>query len=198
MANDLVLSILKPKVAAVRLTKRRRRIPHKRSAIVRLSCMLAALAVLGGGCGDSRELTAAEADTLSARTLAEVCVAKCADLTIYVRDQVFTFDALVGKQVDMSAEMMSAINNQLGGVEFVNKEQASALVIDGVLIDDGAILMFVGPVTQLGPNVVGVEVGSHTAHDGASGGTQQFRWTGQAWEPADPEDTGITIATWVS
>ncbi len=135
---------------------------------------------------------------MSARALAEVCAAKCGELTIYVRDQVFSFDALVGEEIGMSADMMTVINNQLGGVEFVNQQQASAMVIDGVLMDGGAILMFVGPVTKLDSNVVGVEVGSHTARDGASGGTQQFQWDGQAWEPADPEDTGITIVTWVS
>ena len=166
--------------------------------MVRLSCILAAVAALGGGCGGPRELTVAEEATLSARALAEVCAAKCGEFTIYVRDQVFSIDARVGEEVAMSGDMMTVINNQLGGVEFVNQHQASAMVIDGVLMDGGAILMFVGPVTRLDDHVVGVEVGSQTQRNGASGGTQQFRWNGQAWETADPEDTGITVPTWVS
>jgi hypothetical protein len=143
-------------------------------------------------------LTADDEATLSARALAELCAAKCEGLTIYVRDQFFSVDAAIGEEEGMSPEMMAVINSQPGGVHFLSREQLDALVVDGGLVDRGVILTFVGPVTWLARNVVGVEVGSHTADDGASGGTQQFRWTGQAWEPVDPEDTGIYVATWVS
>ena len=48
-------------------------------------------------------------------------------------------------------------------------------------------------MTRLSSDVVGVQIGSHSADDGAWGGTQQFQWTDQGWEPADSEDTGTTV-----
>ena len=95
--------------------------------------------------------------------------------------------------------MMSAISDQLGEeVQFIDLVQMNSMVRDGVLMDPEPIIVFLGPVIRLSDEVVGVRIGSHTSGDGAWGGTQQFQWTGQGWEPADPEETGITTVTMVS
>lgn len=147
------------------------------------------------------DLTERDEATLSARAVAELCAVKCDGFTIYlVRGEIFgSVDEVVGDEPDMSAEMMSAINDQLGEeVQFIDRPQVNSLVLDGVLVDRETVIVFLGPVTWLSSDVVGVRIGSHSPGDGAWGGTLQFQWTGDAWEPADPEDTGITVATSVS
>ena len=173
----------------------------RRSVIVRLLISLVVMAALSAGCAGAPDLTERDEAMLSARAVAEICAVKCDGLTIYVvGGHVFgSVDEVVGDEPAMSAEMMSAIDGQLSQeVLFIDRLQVNALVIGGVLVDRNAIIVFVGPVTWLSSEVVGVAIGSHIADDGAWGGIQQFRWTGQAWEPADPEDIGITVTTSVS
>lgn len=173
----------------------------RHSVFVRLGCLLVLIAALSAGCGGAPDLTAADEANLSAHAVAELCATKCGGLTVYVvRGQIL---AAVGEEVGdepaMSSELMSAIDDQLGEeVQFIDRLQAIGMVVDGNLVDRESIIVFVGPVIWLSDDVVGVQIGSHSVGDGAWGGTQQFRWTGQAWEPTDPEETGITTITMVS
>lgn len=172
------------------------------SVLVRLVCSLVPIAALSAGCGGTPDLTSADEANLSAQAVAELCAAKCDGLTVFVvRGQIL---AAVGDEVGdepaMSAEMRSAIDDRLGEeVQFIDRRQViNGLVVDGNLMDRESIIVLVGPVIWLSSDVVGVQIGSHREDDGAWGGTQQFRWTGQAWEPTDQEETGITTITVVS
>jgi hypothetical protein len=144
-------------------------------------------------------LTATDEADLAARALLEVCTRRCADKVVYVHDSSFTINTLAGDETPLPEETMAAIEAQLRAVVFVDAGEADALFGTDGLTDGGRrILMSVGPVTSLAADVVGVEVGAVTARDGGAGGTEQFRWSGRTWEPAEPDETGIPTPTWVS
>ena len=141
-----------------------------------------------------------EAD-LAARALAEVCSRLCGGRTIHVRDQIMTIFTPSNTAPDMPAEVRAAIESRLGEVRFVNSAEAAALMDQEGLVDGGnGILLFVGPVEPLTADggVVGVDVGTATGYLAGWGGTVQFHWTGEAWELVGPEDTGVTVTSWVS
>ncbi|HUU60955.1 MAG TPA: hypothetical protein VMX37_01010 [Acidimicrobiia bacterium] len=162
------------------------------------------VAVLAAGCGaDSTppQLTLTDEADLAARALADVCSRLCGGRTVYVRDQILTIFTPSDTAPDMPAEVRAAIESRLAGVRFVTPEEAAALMDQEAGFDGGnGILLFVGPVERLttAGDVVGVDVGTITAPLAGWGGTVQFRWTGDAWEFAGPEDTGVTVTSWVS
>jgi hypothetical protein len=55
-----------------------------------------------------------------------------------------------------------------------------------------------GTVEWLLSDVVGVEAGVMLAPLNGSGGVYQFRWNGSEWVETTPEDTGVTVTSWVS
>jgi hypothetical protein len=138
---------------------------------------------------------------LAARALADACSRLCGGRTAYVRDQILTIFTPSNTAPQMPAEVRAAIEDRLGEVRFVTSEEAAALMDQEAGFDGGnGILLFVGPVGQLtaAGDVVGVDVGTITAPLAGWGGTVQFRWTGDAWELTGPEDTGVTVTSWVS
>jgi hypothetical protein len=138
---------------------------------------------------------------LAARALADVCSRLCGGRTVYLRDQILTVFTPSDTAPDMPAEVRAAIEDRLGEARFVTSEEAAALMDQEAGFDGGnGILLFVGPVGRLtaAGDVVGVDVGTITAPLAGWGGTVQFRWTGDAWELTGPEDTGVTVTSWVS
>ncbi len=68
---------------------------------------------------------------------------------------------------------------------------------ENLLPEDGTVI-YLGPVEELKPGVIGVEIDTITAGDGFRGQTVQFQWDGHGWKLATGEDTGVTVTTSVS
>ena len=122
-------------VPAVRRRPRWRSL-SRHSVNVRLLCSLVVVAAVSAGCAVAPDLTVRDQATLSPRAVAEICAIKCDGLTIYVvRGHISgSVDEVIGVEPALSAEMMSAINGQLGEeVQFIDRLRVNALVVDGVL-----------------------------------------------------------------
>jgi hypothetical protein len=147
------------------------------------------------------QLGAGQEAELAARALADVCSRLCGGRTVYVRDQILTIFTPSDTAPEMPTEVRAAIGSRLGEVHFVTSEEAATLMGQEAGFDGGnGILLFVGPVERLttAGDVVGVDVGTITAPLAGWGGTVQFRWTGDAWELAGPDDTGVTVTSWMA
>jgi len=107
--------------------------------------------------------------------VAEACGSECDLLTVYVRDQLFDADTLVGDEQGMPDETRTALTDRFDEVEFVDMEDADRLVDDEFVVDDGdGVLVSVSPVDQLAEGVIGVDVGVTRSLDGYFGQTIQF------------------------
>ena len=162
--------------------------------------MIAVAAVTVVACSSSRStpppMTPEIEAGLTARAIERACPNGCA-ATIYVRDQLLTIDTEVGQERPMPDTTRLAIADELPGVRFVGGDQS--LFDQNGRIDGGrGILITVGPVEDLAPGVVGVEVGITPALMAGHGQILQFRWTGDDWSPATSDDTGVTVTSWVS
>jgi hypothetical protein len=136
---------------------------------------------------------------LTAQAVAEACGNDCNRLTIYIRDQLFYTDTLVGDEQGMSDETRTALTERFDEVEFVDMDEADRLVEDDYAVDDGdGVLVSVSPIDQLAEGVIGVEVGVTRHLDGYFGQTVQFMWDGESWVLATSEDTGVPVITSVS
>jgi hypothetical protein len=136
---------------------------------------------------------------LLARAGAEACGSDCDLLTVYVRDQLFYADTLVGDEQAMPDETRTALTDRFDEVEFVDMEDADRLVDDEYVVDDGdGVLISVSPVDQLAEGVMGVDVGVTRSLDAYFGQTVQFMWDGETWALASSEDTGVPVVTSVS
>lgn len=93
---------------------------------------------------------------------------------MYVRDQLFDVESL-----DPSEPM---------------PDEVEAIV--GELDAGEAILITLGPLRELAEGVAGIDIGLVAVS--ARGQTIQFRWDGSTWAPADSEDSGVTVTSFVS
>jgi hypothetical protein len=161
---------------------------------------VALTALLVSGCADAPPISAdAEAD-LAANAVARACESySCDAKTTYVHSRLFSSESEPSEEVEMAEETRMAIEEQLGDVEFVTQREANALFGEDFLVDGGkGVLISVGPVEDLASDVVGIEIGVVTARDGGHGELFQFQWTGDEWNPATSDDTGIPSRFWVS
>ena len=171
---------------------------HRLLAVIHVS-LAAMIAGCSSGVAETPPMTAETEARLAAGAIAQACRVECARLTVYIRDELITVGSLAGQTEQMPEITRDAINQEMGEVRFVDRTEASELVADDGLVDGGkGVLVSVGPLAELAPNVVGFEVGMTTAHDGFYGQTIQFQWTGDAWEPATSEETGVTVTSSVS
>jgi len=143
---------------------------------------------------------ASEAD-LSVSAVGVVCGVDCAVAAMYVQDELLTATTVSGSEKPMPPTTRRAIAEEFPSARFVTREEAADPYGEDGLIDGGvgpAVLITVGPVQTLTPLVVGVDIGRHTAPDGARFETVQFRWTGFEWLMADRSETGVTVTSSVS
>lgn len=158
--------------------------------------------LLLAACGESEStpaaITGADAADMAARAVEAACRHHCAGLDVYVVDQIFSLTTLAGREVTMSPEMEEAILDRMDGAQMITLNQYHAMFEDGLPIDPRAAIVNLGPIVELRDGVAGIDVGVGTRRDAFIGETYQFRWTGQGWEPATPEDTGITVTSAVS
>ncbi len=144
-------------------------------------------------------LTATEKAELSTLALTRLCGQLCNTYDVYVHDSIFTATTLAGNEKPMPPETKDAIQGAFPDATFVTNEGANALFSADALVEGGnGVLLSIGPVRFLRDDVIGIEVGMVTARDGGHGQVEQFRWTGEAWEPADSTVTGVTTTSWVS
>lgn len=102
------------------------------------------------------------------------CGDPCTTTPMYVRDQLFDVESL-----DPSEPM---------------PDEVEAIV--GELDAGEAILITLGPLRELAEGVAGIDIGLVAVS--ARGQTIQFRWDGSTWAPADSEDSGVTVTSFVS
>lgn len=169
-----------------------------RFTLLLLSVALIALVV--SGCADAPPISADVEADLAANSVARACESYSCDAeTIYVHSRIFSIESETSEEVEMSEETRLAVEEQLGDVEFVTQREANALFGEDFLVDGGeGVLISVGPVEDLASDVVGIEIGVVTARDGGHGELFQFQWTGEEWNPATSDDTGIPSRFWVS
>ncbi|MGD2050923.1 MAG: hypothetical protein PVI35_00485 [Acidimicrobiia bacterium] len=139
-----------------------------------------------------------EAD-LAAHAVQKYCAAHCADLVRYVYNTTFTATMPDSTHRAMPAAVRAAIEATGAGFQFVTGAEANALFGPDGLVDEGrGILLNVGPVEPLTDRVVGIEVGGITGHDAGLGMVIQYEWDGTRWAAVTPEQSGVTVTTWVS
>ncbi len=167
----------------------------------RLLLCAAFTALLVSGCSpDAPPISADVEGDLAANAVARACESYGCDAeTIYVKSRLLSKETEPSEEVEMPAQTRTAIEEQLGDVEFVDQGKANALFDEDALVDGGkGVLISVGPVEDLASDVVGIEIGVVTARDGGYGELFQFQWTGDEWTPATSDDTGIPSRFWVA
>ena len=171
-----------------------------RPKVTRLRLFAAFTALLASGCADAPLISANVEGDLAADAVARACESyKCDAETIYVHTRLFSNETEPSEEVQMPEQMRMAIEEQLGDVEFVDQREAYELFGEDLLVDGGkGVLIFFGPIEDLASDVVGIEIGVVTARDGGHGELFQFQWTGDEWNPATSDDTGIPSRFWVS
>jgi hypothetical protein len=133
---------------------------------------------------------------ITAMAIVEACGSGCPP-TVYVRDQLIKVTTEVGQEQPMSDATQQAIADEVPGVRFVR--QTESLFGPSGAIDGGnSLLITVGPVEDLAPGIVGIEVGVTPRLFGGHGQVYQFQWSGSSWEPATSDVTGVTTTSWVS
>lgn len=171
-----------------------------RPKFTRLLSFAAYIVLLVSGCADAPPISATVEGDLAASAVARACESYTCDAeTIYVHNRLFSMETEPSEEVEMPEQTRMAIEEQLGDVEFVDQRKANALFGADFLVDGGkGVLISVGPVEDLASDVVGIEIGVVTARDGGHGELFQFQWTGDEWNPATSDDTGIPSRFWVS
>jgi hypothetical protein len=166
----------------------------------RLLLFAAFTALLVSGCADAPLISADVEGGLAANAVARACESYSCDAeTIYVHSRLFSMETEPSEEVEMPEQTRMAIEEQLGDVEFVDQREADALFGEDFLVEGGkGVLISVGPVEDLASDVVGIEIGVVTARDGGHGELFQFQWTGDEWNPATSDDTGIPSRFWIS
>jgi len=139
-----------------------------------------------------------EAD-LMVRALQSYCASECRRRTRYVYNTVFTATMAESAHRAMPPAVRAAIEAADGGFHLVTDAEADALFGPDGLVDEGdGILLNVGPVEPLTDRIVGIEVGGITGRAAGRGIVMQFEWDGDGWVPVTPEESGVTVTSWVA
>lgn len=174
---------------------------RKLSRVLIFLAGLVLVAVVGCSASVSQapEVSQEAESELAAEAVVRACSEECDQFTVYVYDELFTHDTLLGEEDPMPQSTIEQITERLGDVTFVGQEETDALFGEDALVDSGrGVLLSIGPIERLAQGVVGIEVGLVTARDGGRGQVVQFQWSGEEWLPATSEDTGVTVTSWVS
>lgn len=145
---------------------------------------------------DSPLLTPEAVATVSADAAVHVCV-PCVTGTVYVRDQLVTGETLLGEEQPMPEVAKLELSGRFDKVTFIDRDEELEILGEDLLPEDGTVI-YVGPVAELKPGVIGVEIGVITAADGFRAQIVQFQWDGVGWNIATGKDTGVTVTTAVS
>lgn len=141
-------------------------------------------------------LSAEDEAALTADAVVHACVA-CELGTVYVREHLLITETGIGEEQPMPREVRQELSELFDEVIFVNRAEELEVLGEDLLPDDGTVI-YVGPVHELKPDVLGLEVGTITPRDGFRAQTVQFQWDGAAWNIATSDDTGVTVTTAVS
>lgn len=121
------------------------------------------------------------------------CGDPCTTTPIYVRDQLFDVESLDPSE-PMPDEFEEAVVEAFPNATMASTDEVEAIV--GELDAGEAILITLGPLRELAEGVAGIDIGLVAVS--ARGQTIQFRWDGSTWAPADSEDSGVTVTSFVS
>lgn len=174
-----------------------------RIVVVVLASTLAVSSCRAGSNVDTTapKLTPETAAELTATAIAHACGNDCTSMSVYVYDKLRTANTTLGAEQPMPESTRLAIADQFDGVQFVDRAQQDALIDQHGLgpVDCGnGVLISVGPVEDLTPGVVGIEVAVVRGRLDALGQTVQFQWNSGRWLPATSDETGVTTTSWVS
>lgn len=165
---------------------------------------LVGVAVVSCSSGDGDIEQAATAPLLNPDVVAEVSAdavaracASCVTGRMYVREQLLTSATVLGEERLMPEVTKQELAGRFEEVTFVDRNEELEVLGEDLLPEDGTVI-YVGPVEELKPGVIGVEIGTITAGDGFRAQVVQFQWDGDGWKPASGEDTGVTVTTSVS
>ena len=98
----------------------------------------------------------------------------------------------------MPDDVRNAVVEGLEQARFITEEQELSLFRDGLLDDPRMAIVYIGPLTNLGNNVVAVDIGVVTNRLGTLFETHLFEWDGNDWIRVFASETGITVTTSVS
>lgn len=161
-----------------------------------------AVSSCNSGDGDIEEVAAAPSLTpevvaeVSADAVVQACVT-CETGTVYVREQLLTTETVLGEERSMPEVTKQELSGRFDEVTFVDLDEELEILGEDLLPEDGTVI-YVGPVEELKPGVIGVEIGTITAGDGFRAQIVQFQRDGDGWKLATSEDTGVTVTTSVS
>ncbi len=137
---------------------------------------------------------------ITADALARGCATECNRLRIYVRDELVSSPPQDPAETQpMPDATTEAIRSAFEEVTFVDGDGAMSLFGEDFLVDGGrGVLVEAGPLRHLTGDVYGIDVGVHSARDGAHGGTLLYTWNGSTWMRTTAEDADVTVTSWVS
>jgi len=141
-------------------------------------------------------ISARVAGELTVRAVRRACPA-CGERTTFVRDALLKSDTLLGDELPMPADVRTALVAGLGAV-LVTRDEATGLFDDEGALPDGGIVVTVGPIEDLAPGVVGIDVGIARHAFDYRAQTVLFRWERGQWHDATPDEIGVTVTSAVS
>jgi hypothetical protein len=116
--------------------------------------------------------------------------APCADAAVYLVDE---YLAMEGGGDPLPGDVEEALIEGFGDVRLTSLFGVAALEGQGAITPPHGVLVSVGPIVELGPGVVGIDVA--TTVDGWSAHTVPFAWEGDEWVLTTPEESGVTVTS---
>lgn len=142
-------------------------------------------------CSGSSEPTPEDVAKMAAQAVDLTCGRFCVRLDVYVVTDLQSESGDGGEAPgsSMPEETQEAIGRAVPDADFVSSEEAEALFTDDSLVDGGrGVIVYVGPVEDVGEDAVSIEVEVVTALEGGDEGVHRFEWDGDNWRPATTDE----------
>jgi hypothetical protein len=146
----------------------------------------------GGPAAEPQEPSEQDLANLYADAAERGCIA-CRTGTVYVLDH---FSGTFSTGGVMPKPVAEAIGDVFTDVRFVSPTERDELLDESFAAPAGTAIVTVGPLTELGTGVVGIDVSTTT--DSWFVHTMVYRWDGSRWAPSTAEETGVTVTSAVS
>lgn len=103
----------------------------------------------------------------------------------------------VCSSTEVSAELRAALSDLFPAeIEYLGPQELEEMNTEGYRC--AVVGVSVGAVRQLGTDLVGVDAGAVIGFLNGGGTTYLFRWDGSQWVDTTPQDTGVTVTSWVT
>jgi len=99
--------------------------------------------------------------------------------------------------IEVSAGLRAALSELFPAeIEYLDPQELEGMNTEGYRC--AVVAVSVGAVRQLSADLVGVDAGAVIGFLNGGGTTYLFRWDGSRWVDATPQDTGVTVTSWVT